>query len=192
MVYNPEKHHRHSIRLTGYDYSRSGAYFVTICTLNRANFFGCNAWALNEFGEIASRLWLEVPGHFDGIELDEFVIMPNHIHGIVVINSFVNPNEQAGIPAVKKRPYQTIPVVIGSFKSAVTREINQVSPTGFFRWQKFYYDHIIRNDKSLQNIRSYIIYNPSNWQSDFENIINNPTSQNHSETMKKNYDQLFI
>lgn len=87
-VFDPDKHHRRSIRLPGYDYSRAGAYFVTICAQDRACLFGDIAdgvMRLNDAGRVVERCWHEIPIHFPHVELDEFVIMPNHVHGIIVI-----------------------------------------------------------------------------------------------------------
>ncbi|MCP9469504.1 MAG: hypothetical protein NNA31_05825 [Nitrospira sp.] len=88
MKYDPEKHHRRSIRLKGYDYSQDGAYFVTICTHNRVCLFGevvDGELRLNELGEIVAWTWRDLPNHVPNVELDAFVVMPNHVHGIVVI-----------------------------------------------------------------------------------------------------------
>ncbi|MFM7372811.1 MAG: hypothetical protein ACKO2Z_34520, partial [Sphaerospermopsis kisseleviana] len=88
MPYNPEIHHRRSIRLKGYDYSQIGAYFVTICTHHRNCLFGeivDGEMKLNTNGEVAKGCWLSIPRHFQNVELDEFVIMPNHVHGIIII-----------------------------------------------------------------------------------------------------------
>ena len=86
MKYNPDTHHRRSIRLKGYDYSQDGAYFVTICTHNIECLFGKivdGEMRINEWGKIAERCWLEIPQHYPNVSLDEFVIMPNHIYGIL-------------------------------------------------------------------------------------------------------------
>ncbi len=93
--FNPEKHHRRSIRLKGYDYSQPGAYFITICTKNRKCLFGNiinGKMILNDAGHIAQNCWLEIPNHYSNVILDEFVIMPNHIHGIIIINVGANNN----------------------------------------------------------------------------------------------------
>jgi len=89
MKYHPEKHHRRTIRLRGYDYAKAGAYFITIVTQNREHIFGEIAngeLMMNENGEIAKQYWLEIPLHFPNVSLDKFLIMPNHIHGIIIIN----------------------------------------------------------------------------------------------------------
>lgn len=95
MKYNPEKHNRRSIRLKNYNYSQSGAYFITICTNKRECLFGKiinGEMILNEYGKIVKNCWLEIPQHFPNVELDEFIIMPNHIHGIIVITENENQN----------------------------------------------------------------------------------------------------
>lgn len=82
-------HHRRSIRLKEYDYSRAGAYFVTIVTHHRLFLFGEIAngvMRLNPMGEMVAECWHALPNHYTNIVLDEFVIMPNHIHGIIIIN----------------------------------------------------------------------------------------------------------
>jgi len=93
MNYDPYKHHRRSIRLKGYDYSRRGWYFITICTQNREMLFGDvvdGKMILNEAGRIADKCWREIPEHYPNVHLDEYVIMPNHIHGIIIINDHQN------------------------------------------------------------------------------------------------------
>jgi REP element-mobilizing transposase RayT len=92
--YNPQIHHRRSIRLKGYDYTQAGAYFVTICTHNKEYLFGHVAdgeMTLNTFGTIVDHQWRQVPRFFPCASLDEFRVMPNHIHGIVVIHETLNP-----------------------------------------------------------------------------------------------------
>jgi len=81
-------HRRRSIRLKDYDYTRAGAYFVTICAYNREWIFGRirnSKMMLNRFGEVVHEEWFKSSGIRREIEMDEFVIMPNHIHGIIVI-----------------------------------------------------------------------------------------------------------
>ncbi|HPG39225.1 MAG TPA: transposase [bacterium] len=88
MKYNPEQHHRHSIRLQGYDYTQPGGYFITLVTQNRECLFGDiddGKMVLNGFGKIIDSHWQKIPSHFKYVELDVFQIMPNHIHGIIII-----------------------------------------------------------------------------------------------------------
>jgi len=175
-------------RLKNYDYSQNGYYFVTICTRNRQEWFGIienGEMKLNENGKIAERIWREIPGHFVNIELDEFVVMPNHIHGIICIKNTVGNRHACSLRdghtcslrdghacSLQKRQYQMIPVVVGSYKSAVTRNIRQIDPGNQFHWQKSFYDHVIRDELSLNRIREYIKNNPRQWDSDRENIKN--------------------
>ena len=93
MKYDPTKHHRRSIRLKGYDYHMTGAYFVTICTKNRE----C---VLEDpiVNAIINDVWLALPAWFPSIVLDEFVIMPDHIHFILWII-----NRTVGIPLQASR-----------------------------------------------------------------------------------------
>jgi len=98
MKFNPEKHHRHSFRLKGYDYSQTGAYFVTICTQDRECFFGDvidNRMILNQNGVIARKCWFELLKIFNNIRLPDIVIMPNHIHGIIIIQYQVKTHQSS-------------------------------------------------------------------------------------------------
>ncbi|HPN32919.1 MAG TPA: hypothetical protein PK843_00255 [bacterium] len=88
MTYDPNKHHRRSIRLKGYDYSQAGAYFVTICTQNRQCLFGDvtdGEMRLNAAGQMVQSVWDELPLFYPGVDIDEFVVLPNHVHGIVIL-----------------------------------------------------------------------------------------------------------
>ena len=93
MNYNPNIHHRKSIRLKNYDYSQEGLYFITICTENREKLFGeilndnvgadpcvCPVFKPNNAGEMIEKWLLELSNKFKNIKCDEYVIMPNHIH----------------------------------------------------------------------------------------------------------------
>jgi putative transposase len=83
MKYNPDIHHRRSIRLRDYDYSLPGAYFVTVCTQDRVCLFGNvagNTMRLNDAGQMIEQWWFELNRKFPTVESDEFVVMPNHFH----------------------------------------------------------------------------------------------------------------
>ncbi len=189
MKYNPEKHHRHSIRLKYYDYSQPGAYFITICTHNRVCLLGKiknGQMILNKFGMIAKQCWLDIPSHYPNVKLDEFVIMPNHIHGIIVIKNVgvqnIEPNKnivgvqniepQHNIEPLQNKYQKIIPCSIGSivrgYKIGVTKWFLQ--NTNIVNvWQRNYYEHIIRNEREFNKIREYIINNPLKWELDIEN-----------------------
>ena len=166
MKYNPSIHHRRSIRLRGYDYTDGGAYFVTACTHERACLFGQIAgdeMSLSAYGEIALECWLDIPEHCPQADLDAFIVMPNHIHGILVLvddtarSSHPPTHERFGKPVAG-----SLPTIVRLYKAAVTRRINELrSAPRMPVWQRNYYEHIIRDDESLNRIRAYIISNPS-------------------------------
>ncbi|ODG99581.1 transposase [Nostoc sp. KVJ20] len=172
MFYNPQIHHRRSIRLKDYDYTQEGAYFITICTKNRQCIFGDikqGEMKFNLLGTIACDCWQEIPQHFPHIQLDIFVIMPNHIHGILWIhNTITSENE---LRKYGKMVSGSIPCVIRSYKSAVTKKINQICNLKGISsvWQRNFYEHINSNEESLESIRKYIINNPLGWENDREN-----------------------
>jgi putative transposase len=220
MKYNPNIHHRRSIRLKGYDYSQEGLYYITICCQNWACLFGKiivgaslvdaqdtdsqniedqhqiieKTLILNNAGKMIEKEWLALLNRFNNIQLHEYIVMPNHFHGILQIvskpedvlratrvvaqndNIAQNDNEldndkgrpQGHAPATNK----TIGDMMDAFKSITTVEyIRGVKNMGWkpFNgklWQRNYYEHIIRNEKSYQNISRYIITNPSHWKND--------------------------
>jgi REP element-mobilizing transposase RayT len=174
MKYNPDKHHRRSIRLQGYDYSQPGIYFITLCTQNRECLFGeilNGEMRLNEFGKIAHQCWLEMPHHFPHIQLDEFVVMPDHIHGIIVLNNIVGAKKFSPLQNITpfRSPSKTIGSIIRGFKIGVTKGFRQNTDI-YVVWQRNYYEHIIRNKVELNRMRQYIIDNPKKWKTD-ENYI---------------------
>lgn len=196
MNYNPEIHHRKSIRLKGYDYSSNGAYFITICVKNRECLFGeiiKNKMNLSEIGKIAHKFWQEIANHFENVQIDNFVIMPNHVHGIIVINNVgvihelpllheLQPQSDDNFPENIKRRKMLIPKIIGRYKMNVSKNINQIiEAPAMSIWQRNYYEHIIRSEKSLNAIREYIINNPLKWALDKENPLNKLTKNNISE-----------
>ena len=157
--------------MKGYDYAENGAYFVTVCTHRRECLFGeimDGKMALNEYGEIVSESWKWLGVQYDYIELDAWMIMPNHMHGIIVINHDCRGGSRTA-PTEKPKP---VGRCIGAFKTVSTKQINQIRNTpGLSVWQRNYWEHIIRNEKSLENIRDYIINNPSKWDEDENNLL---------------------
>jgi REP element-mobilizing transposase RayT len=177
LAFPPEnQHHRRSIRLKEYDYSQPGEYFVTICTYNHECILGeiiNGEMRLNEIGKIVERCWKEIPSHFMNVELDEFVVIPNHLHGILTINEpveYIQPNIHVGVQnfePLQQNTYQhVIPKSLGSiirsYNAAVTHKCRQCGYHDF-RWQRNYFEHIIRNDNELNNIRDYIHNNVLQW-----------------------------
>ena len=181
MVYDPKVHHRHSIRLAGYDYSQSGVYYVTICTRDRVCLFGGVAdgeTILNDFGKTVAVSWEWLGTRYDHVELDEWVVMPNHIHGIILIvdddngSQFDRRGGSRTAPTGQRKP---IGRLIGAFKTVSTKRINERCHTpGAIVWQRNYYEHIIRDETELNRIREYIAANPARWCKDRENPCRNP------------------
>ncbi len=171
MNYTPDLHHRHSIRIAGYDYSQAGFYFVTICTHKGSCIFGeivNSEMILNEFGKIAEKEWYRTVKLRPNINLGAFVIMPNHIHGIIEIQDRRGTTPRAPTRERFGKPTSnTIPTIIRGFKSSVTKQINLLRKlTGVPVWQRNYYEHIIRDEISFQQITEYIRNNPMQWPDD--------------------------
>jgi len=177
-----ERRDRRSLRLRGYDYSQPGMYFVTICTQGRGLLFGDvveGKMMVNQMGWTIEEEWLKTPTLRSYVVLDEFVVMPNHFHAILMIVSEGRgtwPMEKPGrsrAPTMEQfgKPVSgSLPTIIRSFKSAVTKRVNDLrGPPGLPVWQRDYYEHIIRDEDSLRRIRDYILTNPLRWELDQEN-----------------------
>lgn len=191
--YNPNIHHRKSIRLKGYDYSQAGLYFITICVQDRECLFGDvvnGEMMLNDAGRMVENEWLKLPQRFTNIELHEYEVMPNHFHAIMEIvgatlvvaqNDMGQPENQNGQPKnqngqsenqngqpqgiAPKKP-KTVGDMMGAFQSIVTVQyIRGVKQHG---WKSF-------NGKLWQrNYWEHIIRNEQSYQRISEYIINNP------------------
>ncbi len=175
-------HSRRSIRLKSYDYAQAGAYFVTICTQNRACLFGDvvdDEMLLNRLGSVAHDEWARTPEIRQEVDFDVFQVMPNHIHGIIVIaengsgasDVSVGAHGRAPLPCKPPTGLSRAPRSLGSivagFKSAATKRINVVRHTpGLPVWQRNYYERVIRNEAELNATRQNIIDNPLNWALD--------------------------
>jgi putative transposase len=232
IPFNPNIHHRRSIRFKDYDYSQAGLYFITICCQNRACLFGeitNGEMILNDAGKIANQYWLDIPNHFPDAILHKHIIMPNHIHGIVElvgaknfspdntmpqnktpektnnnnngvddINGAKNfspenttpdntipqneipekTNNNNGVDDINgaknfsplRSPSKTIGSVVRGFKIGVTKWMRQNTDI-YNVWQRNYWEHIIKNEKSYQTISEYIINNPKKWNEDKFNTL---------------------
>ncbi len=194
--FDPQKHHRRSIRLKGYDYAQEGAYYVTIVTWRREFLFGevvNKEMRLNKVGKIVEWEWLELPKRLPYVELGVHVVMPNHFHGILFIHENVGATRQGqamslsgieplqtlttdsidGSPLPRGPKPASLGAIIAQFKSRATKRIwkfPELKETPI--WQRNYYEHIIRNETDLQNKTDYIEANPSLWDEDDENPVN--------------------
>ena len=181
MKFDPQTHHRRSIRLDGYDYTQAGAYFVTISAWQRECLFGEvveGEMRLNTAGKIANEQWVKLGRRFTGGDFSLYVIMPNHVHGIVILDGGgrgAGEEFQSHDPRNPPlRPYAGPHVVPGSlgaiiraYKSSVSYRIHamhgcNVAPV----WQRNYYEHIIRDDEDYRRIAEYIQNNPQRWEQD--------------------------
>jgi len=178
--------HRKPTRYKDYDYSLPGYYFITICSHEMKHLFGCvnNCKMIpNDSGAIINNCWNEIPNHFKDVESDYYQLMPNHFHGIVIINSPIE-NAGDGLPIFKDnsqfvgnanfafptdRTKMILSKVVQQFKRQVTIEIKTKNKLNEPVWQKSFYDHVIRNEKELYEIRKYIEQNPLKW--DFEKNV---------------------
>jgi REP element-mobilizing transposase RayT len=171
-----QQHHRRSIRLREHDYSRAGAYFVTICVRDRTCPLGTiddGMCALSNVGHIVENAWQNLVISFAGTILDEYVIMPNHVHGIIIIadcsRGLINQTP-APVPTqwiLMQNPKQTLGKMIRHFKAKSAKLIHDAG-IHQFQWQRNYWERIIRNEHSLQAIREYIRTNPRHWSYDDE------------------------
>jgi len=175
-------HFRKQLRLKDFDYSSYNSYFITICTHNRKNYFGSIAngeMILNNPGRIIQDKWLWLESKYQYVQLDEYIVMPNHFHGILSIIEPVNGHDRS------LQKIKSVSSLIGAFKTITSKEIH-LKFDKEFKWQKSFYDRIIRSDKEFENIQSYIYYNPLKWELDIEIS----RSKNVSER-DKYYENIF-
>lgn len=158
-------HSRRSIRLPGYDYSRHGLYFITICLQGKACLLGsCDneQVMLNDAGKMIEYQWAALPERYLGLELHDFIVMPNHFHGII---QFVDHHDTTAAKI-------SVGDVVGAFKSLTTNDyipnVKQNNWPHFYKkmWQRNYYEHVIRDKESYENISEYIKTNPMKWRDD--------------------------
>ena len=148
---------RKSTRLKHFDYSKNGAYFITICTQGRKNILsaivgeGSPLPQLSKYGEIMDAWIRKLPNQYPHISVDHYVIMPNHLHIMVIISA-----DEYGRPQVAP----TVERMVKQFKGAVTKKI------GASIWQKSYMEHVIRNKEDYETRSNYIYENPLRWYYD--------------------------
>ena len=169
---------RRSIRLPGFDYSRVGIYFVTICSAQRRCIFGQihgNDAVLSRIGEIVRACWIEIPQHFPNVKIETYVVMPNHVHGILTINEKLpdanRENKSTVTTELFGRPSpKSVPTIIRSFKAAASKRAREsgLAVSGSI-WQRGYYEHVLRNTREYVETTNYILHNPVRWADDEEN-----------------------
>lgn len=147
-------------RLTNYDYSTAGAYFITICTRDRkcllwqtvgASIARPDAVQLSQYGQIVDQAIRQIPEHYPAIRLDKYTVMPNHVHLLLRIDTDSDGRAMLA---------PTISRVIQQMKGIVTKQI------GASIWQKLFHDHVIRGERDYLKIWEYIDQNPVRWKED--------------------------
>ncbi len=151
-------------RLTNYDYSHPGAYFITVCTNDRAKILGrvcvgdgvldVPQMQLTKLGQVIENRIAEINRIYSHLTIDKYVIMPNHIHMIVFITG------ENGTSRTPSPTNKTIPRLLSTFKRFVNREC------GMNIFQRSYHDHVIRNEADYLRIWNYIDTNPATWEQD--------------------------
>ena len=136
---------------------------------------------LNDAGRVMQAAWDELPNNYAGVEHDAFIVMPNHIHGIVVLvgaGRCARPKEDGqpqGVAPTKNSSVLSLSDVVHRLKSIKTKQyIDGIKQVGWPSiagrlWQRNYFEHVIRNEDSLNRIRQYILDNPAKWEFDREN-----------------------
>ena len=162
---------RRSTRLPRYNYERSGAFYVTICSHRRGTGFGevmDDTVSLSPLGRIVAKTWEEIPLHFPNAEPLAFVVMPNHVHGVILLSreGGVPPT----IPVVGDFQPRGIQIMIRNYKAAVTSAASRDGHVGPV-WQRGYYDRILRDEDEIRRACEYIALNPSRWSLDKENPV---------------------
>jgi len=162
---------RRSIRLPGLDYSQTGQYFVTICAFEMRCVFGKveeRTVQLSRIGEIARKLWLEIPSHFHDVAVEPFVVMPNHLHGILTIRRRARhavPLQEEHHAEGFRRPVEgSVPTIIRSYKSVVTKRVREnLQGKAMDVWQSNYFERVLRDGKEFGDAFRYILENPLRW-----------------------------
>ncbi len=169
MNFNPiEIQPRKQLRMSGYDYRMPGYYFVTLCVNNRACLFGeilNGEMHLNAAGQMIQGVWHRISEQYRGWRVDTLIVMPNHVHVIVVLDDVPTPT--LSLPELMRN-------IISYTMTCYRHGVYNHHWLGFYKhlWQRSYYEHVICNESSLENIRHYIVNNPTQWEMDEENPEN--------------------
>jgi len=166
------KYRKESIRAAWWDYSWTGAYFITVNCKNHRHYLGKvinKKMVLSPLGVLADVFWHEIPKHSLNVELGVFSIMPSHMHGILIIrppkiednNQMQTKQPNLGATRFQNQGKNSISSMVGSYKSAVTRHANRLGLK--FAWQTGFHEHIIRNFDEYHRIHKYITDNPAKW-----------------------------
>ena len=189
--FNPYKHHRRSIRLQNWDYSSSGVYFITMRVKWNSVCLGeivSGKVRLNDYGKIVADIWLDLPNHYENIELGEWTVMPDHFHGIIIIKERITvelnkvrtslqkaTTDPDRINYRNKRRKMLLSKIIGRFKMVSAKQINLKLRSSGKLWQRDYFEHLVKEKNILARIENYIRNNPSAVKNDC--LINKKTKK---------------
>lgn len=163
MIADDKRLERKSLRLPGYDYSKAGYYFITICTHEKRYLFWNGTVSvgadiirpplpeLTDLGQIVDKVIQDIPNHYPNASIDKYIVMPNHIHLILTL-------EEMG--RMISAPTKSVSTMIGQMKRISSKL------AGKPLWQKGFYDHIIRDESDYLRIWQYIDENPAKWAED--------------------------
>jgi REP element-mobilizing transposase RayT len=162
--------HRRAIRLPDIDGVVDATWFVTLCAFQKAHIFGRiteDRVELSAIGRIVAEEWVRTPAIRPEVVLDEWVVMPNHLHAIVFVPGGRPTEVRDARRASLRRPARSLASLIGGFKASVTRRARIALDDPAYRvWQDRYYEHAIRTQRELEQIRTYIHENPARWNCD--------------------------
>jgi putative transposase len=171
--YDPDRHHRRSVRLKGWNYGGSGVYFVTVCTYRRRCLFGDvvnGEMQLDPVGRLVDGIWRSNLTKRAGVDLDIMQMMPNHVHAIIVLAGADKTDMALSGQDGTIQP-NSLGAVVANVKTVCTRRVNKMRNTpGAPLWQRNYWEHIVRDETELARIRTYIVSNPAVWIEDRLNV----------------------
>jgi REP element-mobilizing transposase RayT len=172
MPYDPDIHHRRSIRLPCWDYAREAIYFVTVCTNRRRTILGRighGRMFRSPLGRIACDSWEWLGDQYRRVEIGDFVVMPNHVHGLIGLETDDEGGSRAA-PTSAVRGRKPLGQLVGAFKTVSSKRMRAIEPALPSRvWQRGYYERVVRNEHELEAITAYIAANPQRWSHDAEN-----------------------
>lgn len=182
-MYDPLIHHRRSIRLEGYDYSKPGFYFITILSKNRKPQFGYiknDMFYPSQLGIILQNRWSRIPEFYDNVITHEFIVMPDHLHGILEIRGEVLSSNSADIESIFEQrnwqdnftetkstfqsPSKTVGSFIRGFKYGATVDFKNLTGKSIKLFQRDYYEKIIKDYDAYRAITAYIKNNVKNYK----------------------------
>ena len=170
---NPNELNRKKMRWDGYDYTRSGIYYVTFCTYNRVCYLGeivDGEMKYSNAGSLAEAFLSVLHVFNPKVEVLSYVVMPDHIHALIYLSNdeadlrWFEQCQHISEDTVIVSKKDSLSTIISNYKAAVTRCCNRQHID--FKWQRGFFDHVVRNSEELEALKTYIHHNPGNWEAD--------------------------